>query len=385
MKDSGFQNQGGCGFDPHPDDASRWLGSADASVAVVVDDYDDDDEEVFGRTLTDEEYLTVLQSRRDIFSCENDQRLRNIQIVNMVLGIGFGTWVSTLQPVHVTTDFFVEKDVRSATRVPRVVDPPDLTPETPDVKEPPVRKNVEKRLLDSKRHPLSKTGGKNSGGDPRQHITSIGIVGILNGRITGSSAVTSDPLAKAGGYAEAIDGILAGLGGLKQSGTGGRPRIGLTGMGIGDGWESGFQRGGEGVGDPLAELMDNEAARGVSELSIRKPRGIQPDIAIYEPPQTLTGGRTKSSIQRIVLQNMQALRYAYSKRLREHPDLSGKITVKFAIDEFGKVIACRVESSTFDDPALETDIAGKIARWVFEKIDKPGDITEVVYPFVFTP
>ena len=87
---------------------------------------------------------------------------------------------------------------------------------------------------------------------------------------------------------------------------------------------------------------------------------------------------------RVVMQNLAALRYAYNKRLREKPGLKGKITVKFAIDEFGKVIFCQVVETTMGDPELETTVAAKIRLWVFEKIDKPGDVTEVVYPFVFS-
>ena len=49
---------------------------------------------------------------------------------------------------------------------------------------------------------------------------------------------------------------------------------------------------------------------------------------------------------RVVMQNIAALRYAYNKRLREKPGLKGKITCKFAIDEFGKVIFCEALEST---------------------------------------
>jgi TonB family protein len=87
---------------------------------------------------------------------------------------------------------------------------------------------------------------------------------------------------------------------------------------------------------------------------------------------------------RVVMQNLAALRYAYNKRLREKPGLKGKITCKFAIDEFGKVIFCEALESTMDDSQLEAEVVDKIKRWVFEKIDKPGDVTEVVYPFVFS-
>jgi TonB family protein len=98
----------------------------------------------------------------------------------------------------------------------------------------------------------------------------------------------------------------------------------------------------------------------------------------------LTGGRSKASIMRVVRQNLAALRYAYNKRLQEKPGLKGKVTVKFAIDEFGKVIFCSVVSTTMNDNNFESTVVEKIRRWGFGKIDKPGDVTEVIYPFVFS-
>jgi TonB family protein len=84
------------------------------------------------------------------------------------------------------------------------------------------------------------------------------------------------------------------------------------------------------------------------------------------------------------MQNLAALRYAYNKRLREKPGLGGKITVKFAIDEFGTVIFCQIVDTNMGDPTLEQEVVSKIKRWAFGKIDKPGDVTEVIYPFAFT-
>jgi hypothetical protein len=40
--------------------------------------------------------------------------------------------------------------------------------------------------------------------------------------------------------------------------------------------------------------------------------------------------------------------------------------------------------STIFDPSLEAEVVTKIRAWVFEKIDKPGDMTEVVYPVAFS-
>jgi TonB family protein len=84
------------------------------------------------------------------------------------------------------------------------------------------------------------------------------------------------------------------------------------------------------------------------------------------------------------MQNLAALRYAYDRRLREKPDLSGKIVVKFAIKEFGEVIFAQVVESTMGDPELERTVVDRVKSWNFDKIDKPGDVTEVVYPFVFS-
>ena len=115
----------------------------------------------------------------------------------------------------------------------------------------------------------------------------------------------------------------------------------------------------------------------------RSGKSLEITPADFIKGAALTGGRSKSSIMRVVLQNLAALRYEFNKRLRDKPGLKGKVKVKFAIDEFGKVIFCEVLESTMGDPDFDESVKQKIKRWVFDKIDKPGDVTEVVYPFVF--
>ena len=94
-------------------------------------------------------------------------------------------------------------------------------------------------------------------------------------------------------------------------------------------------------------------------------------------------GRSKESIKKTVEKKVPILKEIYDKRLSEKPDVRGKIKVKFAIDEFGKIIFCRIVESNANDSLLETEITEEIRNWKFEKIDKPGDVTEVIYPFVF--
>jgi TonB family protein len=99
---------------------------------------------------------------------------------------------------------------------------------------------------------------------------------------------------------------------------------------------------------------------------------------------SVNGARLSRSIQRVIMHNMAALRSAYNKRLREKPGLAGKITVKFAINEFGDVISAKIVESTISDSKLESTVVARVKNWNFEMIDKDGDVTEVTYPFVFS-
>lgn len=94
--------------------------------------------------------------------------------------------------------------------------------------------------------------------------------------------------------------------------------------------------------------------------------------------------RTKASIMKVTMANLGFLRYAYQMRLREKSGLRGKITVKYAIDEYGKVIFTKVIESTVCDKILEKAVEDKIKNWIYCPIDNPGDVTEVIYPFIFS-
>jgi hypothetical protein len=94
-------------------------------------------------------------------------------------------------------------------------------------------------------------------------------------------------------------------------------------------------------------------------------------------------GRTRKSIMDIVNNNYFQLKAIYYERLNKIPTIEGKLKLKFAINELGKVIYCQVEESNLQDTILESKIKENIMNWSFAKIDSPRDITEVIYPFVF--
>ena len=337
------------------------------------DDDDDEEEEDEGRLLSHEEYVKALNSRADIFYTEKEKKLKIIMPIMMVLGVLAGIYLTNVSLQKIAPDFY-EKHMEE--RTVTLKDDIDKDKPLEDKKEKKKEKEFKKEKKTLKPKKAGSAGRTGGGGDPRARVTKKGVLGIISGAVSGVAVANADPLGK-GGYASGIDAVLSGVGGLKKGG-GGAGRAGAAGIGFGAGYGSGFGGGGGGVDDLLGSLMGGGSSvklKKKGNLKVRQPSGAG--------GASMTGGRSRASIMRVVRQNMASLKYAYNGRLREKPGLQGKITVKWAIDEFGKVLFCKVTSSTMSDPAFEKIIVQKIKRWAFGKIDKPGDVTEVSYPFVF--
>jgi hypothetical protein len=351
-----------------------------AQPAATADD-DDEESDAGARVLSDAEYAQILRTRGDIFRIEKDIRLRNTVAACLTIGLCIGAGLSTVQIVKYIPEF---PGVLPSGSVKLL---PGTTPGILDRQKPPDQKIKIKETPSDTKNLVDKnkpgSGGKNGGGgNPRERVTNKGILGLISGKITGRAVANADIFGK-GGFQSGLDGILQGLGGLKSGGSGGTGRKGAVGIGFGIGYGSGFGGGATAIGDAINSLFNNE---GGNTLSLIKKRGTLEISApnLVNIGAAIVGGRSRASIMRVVMQNIQALRYAYNKRLRDKPALKGKITGKFAIDEFGKVIFCELMETTMADPDLEAEVKDKISRWVFEKIDKPGDVTEVQYPFVFS-
>lgn len=354
-------------------------GNNAATMKPSANKSDDDDDEP-GRVLTDAEYTQRLRERADIFALDRDTRLRNIELVSLILGVLFGIYLSTREIVTVQSDFFEKIPEERVAKLVKEEISATLEEKKKEEKKPEEELKKEKKSIKPKKNQGS-GGMQGGGGDPRARVTHKGVLGIISGQIKGKSVASADIFGK-GGFATDIDAILSGVGGLKSGGSGGVGRKGVAGIGYGAGYGSGFGGSGAGGIDDLIDgLMGGDGGGG---LDLKKRGSLKITSAEFMKGAALTGGRSKASIMRVVMQNIAALRHAYNKRLREKPGLKGKVTVKFAIDEYGKVIFCQVVESTMGDADLESEIAAKIRRWIFEKIDKPGDVTEVVYPFVFS-
>jgi hypothetical protein len=334
---------------------------------------DDDDED--GRMLTEAEYIAKLNARKDIFVTREEKSFKYITIFSVIFSIILGIWLSNREVAQTANDFYEKiPDQVTAKLVKNQKEPDKLKIEDKNK-----QKNKDKTPETSK--PVARSSGS---GDPRAKLTQKGVLAIISGKASGKSVASADIFGKSG-FASDIDGILNGVGGLKTSGSAGLGRKGVSGVGFGAGYTGGG--GGNGNVDDIIGGLLSDGGSGRSSMALKQSK-TKGEIKVPEPSITkggsLTGGRSRAMIMRVVNQNLAALRYAYNKRLREKPGLRGKITCKFAIDEFGKVIYCQVIETTMEDSELEADIVDKIKRWVFDKVDKPGDVTEIVYPFVFS-
>lgn len=341
-----------------------------------------DEEDVLGRCVTVEELIERLRQRRDIFFVDRETRLTFTEGICLTMAVLMGLFLSTRTIVRTVEDQPIPASHSSQSAVslkPEVIDRhPGVVPaRRPDPAIQATPRPIRRAVVSTIRY-SSGTGV----GDPRSRIAGKGIFEYMSkGKITGVSVAVGDPESM-GGVARGLDAILQGTTGLKTGGGGGTGRTGLAGIGFADGaGTSGFD-GGTGIDDVIAALMNT----GTAELTLRQPVGPP---ALHEPVCTahlgaLTGGRSQEEIMRILQENMPTLRYAYNRWLRTNPTMHGKITIRFAIDEFGKVLSCEITNSFTEDAEIRSQVVAIIRNLRFDKIDKVGDLTEVVYPLVFS-
>jgi TonB family protein len=357
------------------------------SYTLTADPYEIDEEEAEqspGRVRSDSELSALCRARRDIFCTDNDLRLKKMESACLLASIAVGALFSRAERSALPPPVFV--DVPSipshgVTVRPEGIDRPEpVQPKPPAVVRPVSR--PERIVMRPHRQPGPTGRGIHGGGSPLAHITRTGVLGLLASRVIGISSDATAPDG-IGGHADRIDAMLSGSMSLAGMGNGGAGRQGEAGIGYGTGYGSGFGGGDGGSGgiDDLYAMSD------AGELPLKKRPvdpilgggGLDPDIH----GGAVMGGRNKAGILRVVQQNVSALRYAYNRFLSQDPGLKGKVTVKFAIDEFGKVMFCQITNSSTGNDAFDQTIIAKIKRWAFDRIDRPGDVTEVTYPFVF--
>jgi hypothetical protein len=91
----------------------------------------------------------------------------------------------------------------------------------------------------------------------------------------------------------------------------------------------------------------------------------------------------EDSITKEIISKVPELQFCYMKRLRDKPDLIGKVTVGLKIDSLGNVVDCKIVESKLNDGLLENDILLHIYKWHFNKNNQLNDTCEYVTQLFF--
>lgn len=325
--------------------------------------------------LQESHFLKAIQNRSDIFTTERETLLPKITSGAFGIAMILGLYLSFVDLSVILPEF---RDIHASRAVVTLKDDPVDIRKPEPVPPPKVVTNRPKKLK-PKSSKIPKAQSGNGGGTMKSIVSKKGVLGLLSQSTTGKSK--TDIFGK-GGAASGIDKVLRGVNGITK-GDGGPKRLGsgkFVGEGVGT--SSGYG-GGDNVGDVLALIGDIGGGGESVTLKAKKRK-----VKIQHPGQieskNISGKRSRSDIMRVVNQNMQGLRYIYNRHLRNTPGMKGKITVKWAVDEFGNVIFCRVINSNINNDAFKKEIEKAIKRWKFKQIKVTGDVTEIIYPFVFT-
>jgi TonB family protein len=206
-----------------------------------------------------------------------------------------------------------------------------------------------------------------------------GILGVLHAAAGAMNSPTS-PFGKEqaiGSDAQSILGTLLGndpganfgIGGLSPAGPGRGGGGGALGS-IGNGDLAT-------IGSTGAGEHGHKYGRGAGSLTQRPPHGGP----ILRPgPIELRGSLSKEVIRRVIQRHVNEIRYCYEQGLGAHPDLEGRVAVKFIIGPSGEVRIAAIASSDLANRAVEACILGAIRRWSFPAPDG-GGVVMVTYPF----
>jgi TonB family protein len=131
----------------------------------------------------------------------------------------------------------------------------------------------------------------------------------------------------------------------------------------------------------VIKSLDFAYSFGFTNLEISKLNLVE-DSASIQNICTIYG-RSRQSITDMVDSHLGELKSLYLKFSKNNPNSSGQIVVKFCIAQSGKVASAQIKESSIKDNPFQKKVLETINKWNFGEIEKPGDTTEVVYPFVF--
>ena len=178
-----------------------------------------------------------------------------------------------------------------------------------------------------------------------------------------------------------IENALGALIGNQPGANFGYGGLGVRGTGRGGGGDYG--EGTIGVGN-LSWINSSIRGDGVPY----RPRALRPrdgnHRTVVPPVRTgpgkILGSIPKDVIRRLVRRQLSQIQFCYEKGLARRPDMAGRVSIKFLINQDGVVRSSVVVGSSLADTATEQCIAGVVRHIVFPKPQDNG-VVIATYPF----
>jgi len=320
--------------------------------------------------MTDK-HMVALAARQDIFRFDSDTHLGRTILIALSIGVLIGIYFSNKTIVMVPPEYFENLPQTLTVKLA-------ITEKKEEKKKEKKDETVVKKQL--KVPKIISTNAPNKGvgkGDIKERVTQKGLLAIISGRAKSANVAGANMMNNV--FAKDLDQVLNNIGGLKTSGNTGIGRQGIAGAKFNSGYAGG---GGAGGIDDLLGALSGEGATRVGGLTKRASVDLPNDKSFWADQGGLSG-RNPQDIYRVVMQHIGGLRAEYNKRLREKPNLRGKITVRFTIDPPGNVTTCTVTGSTMNDKILEMLVVSRVKSWKFDACGQCG-LATVTYPFAFS-
>ncbi|MBW1808338.1 MAG: AgmX/PglI C-terminal domain-containing protein [Deltaproteobacteria bacterium] len=208
--------------------------------------------------------------------------------------------------------------------------------------------------------------------DDREIVGNRGLLAVLGaGGPQGLSTVMGGT-----GLGGEMEGAIGNMFGGQIGNSGGFGGLGLKGTGSGGG----------GMGNTIGVGRLGTRGRGggkfgygtgVARIRRRGERNV--NISVGRP--IIMGSLSMEIIRRVIRSHRDQIKYCYSKELTRHPNLRGKVSIKFTISPKGFVTQATVSSTSLKNSTVERCMTQKIRTWKFPE-PKGGGIVIVNYPFI---
>lgn len=99
---------------------------------------------------------------------------------------------------------------------------------------------------------------------------------------------------------------------------------------------------------------------------------------------TQPAGFEEAHVSRAIQSRISVIRSCYERQLRANPDLAGKVTIEFTVEQSGDVVNARATENTTRDERVASCIVGTVSRLRFDPAPVDASVT-LNYPFVFAP